>query len=227
QTLAFLSIGPGVERTNRFARSPHGRIIQRDHHLGQHRHHRHLQTRKPKFRIKRLLQDVAYFALRGGVTDIERLSRNLARSPFRTQECRSHLRPVAVSENDAVAVTDQPGDLCRRASRVRQLLGDGALLAGANQRVPSYRQQHGFHGCSRHACTNSGMIAGRTGPTTTSFINSSMIAFWMCSRFSACWKTTERGESITSLVTSSPRCAGRQCMKMASRLAQAKSSEFT
>src|ERR1039458_8715879 len=30
---------------------------------------------------------------------------------------------------------------------------------------------------------------------------------------------SDRGESITSLVTSSPRCAGRQCKKMASRLA--------
>src|SRR5438477_83232 len=30
---------------------------------------------------------------------------------------------------------------------------------------------------------------------------------------------TERGESMTPAETSSPRCAGRQCMKMASRLA--------
>ena len=45
-----------------------------------------------------------------------------------------------------------------------------------------------------------------------------MIAFCTCSRFSASSKTTECGPSITSLVTSSARCAGRQCMKSASRL---------
>uniref|UniRef100_UPI00311D4382 hypothetical protein n=1 Tax=Thauera sp. SDU_THAU2 TaxID=3136633 RepID=UPI00311D4382 len=37
-----------------------------------------------------------------------------------------------------------------------------------------------------------------------------------CRRFSASSKTTDWGPSITSSVTSSPRCAGRQCMKSAS-----------
>jgi hypothetical protein len=41
-------------------------------------------------------------------------------------------------------------------------------------------------------------------------------AFWACRRFSASWKTRERGPSMTAAVTSSPRCAGRQCRKMAS-----------
>ena len=35
-------------------------------------------------------------------------------------------------------------------------------------------------------------------------------------RLAACWKTTEREPSITAALTSSPRCAGRQCMKTAS-----------
>src|SRR5438105_19267 len=35
-------------------------------------------------------------------------------------------------------------------------------------------------------------------------------------RLPACWKTTDRGPSMTSSVTSSPRWAGRQCMKTAS-----------
>ena len=39
--------------------------------------------------------------------------------------------------------------------------------------------------------------------------------FWACSRFSASSKTTDCGPSITSAATSSPRCAGRQCMKSA------------
>ena len=43
--------------------------------------------------------------------------------------------------------------------------------------------------------------------------------FWACRRFSASSNTTDCGPSITSSVTSSPRWAGRQCMKSASGLA--------
>ena len=42
-----------------------------------------------------------------------------------------------------------------------------------------------------------------------------MIAFWMCRRFSASSHTRLCGPSITSAETSSPRCAGRQCRKIA------------
>lgn len=54
-----------------------------------------------------------------------------------------------------------------------------------------------------------------------------MIAFCTCSRFSASSKTTECGPSITALVTSSPRWAGRQCMKSAPGLACAMSASST
>src|SRR5512141_1413553 len=47
----------------------------------------------------------------------------------------------------------------------------------------------------------------------------SISAFCTCSRFSASSHTTDCGPSITSAVTSSPRCAGRQCMKTASDFA--------
>ena len=40
--------------------------------------------------------------------------------------------------------------------------------------------------------------------------------FCACRRFSASSNTTDCGPSITSAVTSSPRCAGRQCMNSAS-----------
>ena len=53
------------------------------------------------------------------------------------------------------------------------------------------------------------------------------MAFWAWSRFSASSNTTEFGESMTSSVTSSPRCAGRQCMNSASGFAFANSSAFT
>src|ERR1700720_1574234 len=39
--------------------------------------------------------------------------------------------------------------------------------------------------------------------------------FWACTRFSASSNTIDCGPSITSSVTSSPRCAGRQCMNTA------------
>src|SRR4029077_10119046 len=45
--------------------------------------------------------------------------------------------------------------------------------------------------------------------------SSAMIAICAYSRFSAWSKTAERAPSITSSVTSSPRCAGRQCRKTA------------
>ncbi len=48
-----------------------------------------------------------------------------------------------------------------------------------------------------------------------------MSAFCTCILFSASSQTTDWGPSITSAVTSSPRCAGRQCMKRASGLATA------
>ena len=49
----------------------------------------------------------------------------------------------------------------------------------------------------------------------------SISAFWPCMRFSASSQTTDWLPSITSALTSSPRCAGRQCMNRASGLAQA------
>src|SRR6476646_7941060 len=215
-----------VERADRLRRSLHCRIVLRDNHLRKYRRHGHAQAGPPELGVDRLLQQVANLTLGGGVTDIKGMPRNLARSSFRAQEGRADLGTVAVSEDDAVAVTDQLGDLRRCALCVRHLLGDGPFFACANQGVPPNRQQYGLHRCSCYACTSSGIAAGRIRLTDTSFINSSMIAFSACRRFSACWKTTERGESITSSVTTSPRCAGRQCMKIASGLARANSAEL-
>ena len=49
----------------------------------------------------------------------------------------------------------------------------------------------------------------------------------VCSRFSAWSNTREAGPSITSAATSSPRCAGRQCRKIASSAACAMSAVVT
>ena len=52
-------------------------------------------------------------------------------------------------------------------------------------------------------------------------ISRDMTAFCACRRFSASSKITLCSPSMTSPVTSSPRCAGRQCRKIASGLATA------
>ena len=70
-----------------------------------------------------------------------------------------------------------------------------------------------------YTCANSRSSARSGSFTNSPFISSSMMAFCACRRFSACWKTSDCGESITSAVTSSPRWAGRQCRKIASRWA--------
>ena len=54
-----------------------------------------------------------------------------------------------------------------------------------------------------------------------------MTDFCACSRFSASSKMTELGPSITELVTSSSRCAGKQCINSASGFALAISASFT
>ena len=56
---------------------------------------------------------------------------------------------------------------------------------------------------------------------------SNSTAFCTCSRFSACSNTTDCGPSMTSASTSSPRCAGRQCMNTAWGLAAAIRSGVT
>src|SRR3989338_1660360 len=58
-------------------------------------------------------------------------------------------------------------------------------------------------------------------------ISFSMIAFCMCSLFSAWSKTTDCLPSITSFVISSPLCAGRQCITMQSFFACDNNSSFT
>lgn len=60
-----------------------------------------------------------------------------------------------------------------------------------------------------------------------SWRHQSMMDFCTWSRFSASSNTAEFKPSITSEVTSSPLCAGRQCMNRASGFARDISSAFT
>ena len=69
-----------------------------------------------------------------------------------------------------------------------------------------------------------GEVCAHPAPTP---MHQARMPFWACSRFSASSNTTECGPSITASVTSSPRWAGRQCMKIASALALPISSALT
>ena len=57
--------------------------------------------------------------------------------------------------------------------------------------------------------------------------NMSNSAFCACNRFSAWSNTADAADSITASVTSSPRDAGRQCMKIVSSRAFAINASFT
>ena len=64
-----------------------------------------------------------------------------------------------------------------------------------------------------------------TGYTTSK--HHSAMPFWAWRRFSASSQITDCGPSITSGVTSSPRCAGRQCRNSASGAPLAINVSFT
>src|SRR5271165_6368466 len=83
------------------------------------------------------------------------------------------------------------------------------------------RRYHGFiHGAAARA------FAG-VFPLAADCRHQAKMPFWACNRFSASSNTTDCGPSITSSVTSSPRCAGRQCMNNAFGLASDMSRALT
>ncbi len=70
------------------------------------------------------------------------------------------------------------------------------------------------------ACQGAGLIGARSAQGYLPK-HQRITAFWAWRRFSASSQMTDCGPSITLLVTSSPRWAGRQCMNRASGLAWA------
>jgi hypothetical protein len=99
------------------------------------------------------------------------------------------------------------GRRCRAARRLRAALGEHGRRRSGRRRAasPAWRSRRRAGRPARRWS-----VAPRHQAST---------AFCACSRFSASSKTTEFGPSMTSSVTSSPRCAGRQCMNRASGLA--------
>ena len=170
-----------------------------------------VQTGLLQFGLQRLLENVSDLALGRGATNVQRVTRNLARSPFRAQKRCPHLRTIAMREHDAVTGTDQADDLRRCPLGVCPLLGDGSLFSRANQGVSANGKEHGLHkqlqaacgwrqelsqvldsaqpratGRYPYTCTNSCNSRSPGNLTNSPFINSSMMAFCACSRFSAC-----------------------------------------
>ena len=112
-----------------------------------------------------------------------------------------------------------------RDLRDRDRRAPARLIALPTRRLTG-RRAIAFASCSRAASERfSPEAVPRRSPHTSR--HQRMIAFCACSRFSASSKTTECGPSITALVTSSSRCAGRQCMKSAPGLAAAITASLT
>ena len=86
------------------------------------------------------------------------------------------------------------------------------LPKGCLRHVQSVSSPKGM--CQRHPYGTLGTQFYPECPDTDTYpITKAMMAFCTWSLFSASSKTIELAESTTSLVTSSSRCAGRQCMK--------------
>ncbi len=74
-----------------------------------------------------------------------------------------------------------------------------------NHKPLEHRQPEGEHTVETGLTFGQGSLVLHSWPNTQRSTD-----FWAWMRFSASSQTTERGPSITSSVTSSPRCAGRQ-----------------
>jgi hypothetical protein len=170
----------------------HRRIVSRHEGLGENSGNRGVETGLLQFGLQRLLQKISDLTLGRCSAHVERMTGNLARSSFRTQKRRPHLRTIAMREHDSETATDQSDDLHRCPSGIGPLLGNGSLFARANEGVSANGKEHGLHKrptsfshCC-YTCINSCNSKSPGNLTNSPFINSSMIAFWACSRFSAC-----------------------------------------
>ena len=99
--------------------------------------------------MQRLREQVSDLSLAGRAAYVESLARNVIRGALGTQQLRPHLRPVAVGDDQVIAVANQADDRCRRAARIRQLLDNRALLPRADQGVATDGDEHGLHGSVR------------------------------------------------------------------------------
>ena len=171
---------------------------------------RHAQIGQLQLGFERLLEKISDLTLGRRATNVQRMTRDLARSPLRAQQRRPNLRTIAMRKHDAVPGTDQANDLGRCPLRVCPLLGDGPRFSCTDEGVSADGKEHGLHkryerlwlapeavtgSCQfpatshstlTYTCTNSCNSPSAGNLTNSSFISSSKIAFCACSRFSAC-----------------------------------------
>ena len=112
---------------------------------------------------------------------------------------------IGVALEDGVDRRAEANDAAARAQRLDQKRHDNVVLPGV-----------------RHGARGRRMVHGAPAPR-----HQARMPFCACRRFSASSKTTDCGPSMTSSVTSSPRWAGRQCMKIASVAAALISAALT
>ena len=180
------------------------------------------------------IHDAKHFAVKTGPCPI-------CASPRLVTGCRfdlDHLKPPEIKDFNLLRAgccltSNSRPDMCRLSQnhrrmrpRVGSILPDSSSLLdwGASIRFAP-------HFFVRHAQRPTLDAAPRRPTSAATRLYSPkhqrMIAFWACRRFSASSNITDCGPSITSDVTSSPRCAGRQCMNRASSPASAISAAFT
>ena len=143
-------------------------------------------------------------------------------------------RPVALNlQREDPVIFQCAGQQCGQRQRLAQHAGDrfGVIMAGQDgidfrakpHHAPAQAQRFDLEG-QQHVFGDA-MRAGTGGCHHVR--HQRRMPFWPCSRFSASSQTTDCGPSMTSAETSSPRWAGRQCMKIASGLAWRINSAFT
>jgi hypothetical protein len=104
-----------------------------------------VQASQLQLGLQRLLQNVSDLALSRSAANIQRMSRDLARSPFRAQKRSANLRAIAMGEHDSVTGTDQADDLGCGPLGIGALFGDRPGFARANQGVSANGKKHGLH----------------------------------------------------------------------------------
>ena len=133
-------------------------------------------------------------------------------------EAAFHLQGGAEQHGQSRSLPQQPGD-----RRGIAMAGQNGVHGGAEphhaathiQRLDREGDRHIVQTEIGNRTRRGGHHAGRAP------MHQAITPFCAWRRFSASSKTTDCGPSMTSSVTSSPRWAGRQCMKMASLAAAA------
>ena len=130
------AVGPRVERPDGLGGMLHGGIVGRNDGLRHQADHGNVHRCRGQLILQGLRQQVPDLALTGGAAHIQSLAVHHVGGALGTQQLRSHLRPIAVGDHQAISHPHQADDgLCRPAG-VGQLLRNGALLPARIRELP-------------------------------------------------------------------------------------------